>query len=136
MKRPFKRILYGGDYNPNQWEKEIWKEDMRIFKDARINSATINVFSWAKIQPSEEIYNFTELDEIIDMLSRENYDIVLATSTGALPAWMVKRYPEVARTDYEGRHHKFGHARILRCFRSLHPVLQANLLSVTGTIRM
>ena len=108
MKRPFKRILYGGDYNPNQWGKEIWKEDMRIFKDARINSATINVFSWAKIQPSEETYNFTELDEIIDMLSQENYDIVLATSTGALPAWMVKRYPEVARTDYEGRHHKFG----------------------------
>ena len=49
MKRPFKRILYGGDYNPNQWGKEVWKEDMRIFKDARINSATINVFSWAKI---------------------------------------------------------------------------------------
>ena len=47
MKRPFKRILYGGDYNPNQWGKEVWKEDMRIFKDARINSATINVFSWA-----------------------------------------------------------------------------------------
>ena len=33
MKRPFKRILYGGDYNPNQWGKEIWKEDMRIFSD-------------------------------------------------------------------------------------------------------
>ena len=31
MKRPFKRILYGGDYNPNQWGKEVWKEDMRIF---------------------------------------------------------------------------------------------------------
>ena len=49
MKRPFKRILYGGDYNPNQWGKEIWKEDMRIFKDARINSATINVFSLSLI---------------------------------------------------------------------------------------
>ena len=49
----FKKILYGGDYNPNQWEKSIWKEDMRIFKNARINSATINVFSWAKLQPSE-----------------------------------------------------------------------------------
>ena len=33
----------------------------------------------------------------------------MATSTGALPAWMVHRYPEVARTDFEGRHHKFGH---------------------------
>ena len=58
---------------------------MRIFKDARINSATINVFSWAKIQPSEDTYNFTELDEVIAMLSQENYDIVLATSTAALP---------------------------------------------------
>ncbi|MFQ9150216.1 MAG: beta-galactosidase [Blautia sp.] len=36
---------------------------MRIFRDARINSATINVFSWAKIQPSEEKYDFSELDE-------------------------------------------------------------------------
>lgn len=102
------RILYGGDYNPNQWPRDIWDEDMRIFKDAHINSATVNVFSWAKIQPAEEVYDFTELDDIIEMLSKENYDIVLATSTGALPAWMAKRYPEVERTDWEGRHKKYG----------------------------
>lgn len=109
MAGKFKRILYGGDYNPNQWGREIWSEDMRIFRDARINSATVNVFSWAKLQPFEDEYNFSELDDIIDMLSKEGYDIVLATSTGALPAWMFKKYPEVARTDYQGRHHKFGH---------------------------
>ena len=108
MESKFQRILYGGDYNPNQWSRDVWAEDMRIFKDAHINSATVNVFSWAKLQPSEETFEFGELDEIIDMLSKENYDIVLATSTAALPAWMVKRYPEVSRTDYEGRHHKFG----------------------------
>ncbi len=108
MEPKFKRILYGGDYNPNQWPEEIWKEDMRIFRDARINSATINVFSWAKIQPSEHEYHFDELDRIVDMLSEENYDIVMATSTAALPAWMVKSYPEVMHTDYEGRRHKFG----------------------------
>ena len=108
MEGKFKRILYGGDYNPNQWPREIWDEDMRIFRDARINSATVNVFSWARLQPSEETYDFEQLDDIVDMLSRENYDIVLATSTASLPAWMVKNYPEVARTDYEGRQHKFG----------------------------
>ena len=108
MSTHFKRILYGGDYNPNQWPKDIWQEDMRIFKDAHINTATINVFSWAKIQPSEHEYNFDELDEIVDMLSRENYDIVFATSTAALPGWMVRKYPEVMFTDYEGRQHKFG----------------------------
>lgn len=108
MKKGFDKLWYGGDYNPNQWPKEIWNEDMRIFKDARINSATINVFSWAKIQPDEDTYDFSELDEIVDMLSREGYRIVLATSTAALPAWMTARYPEVARTDFEGRRHRFG----------------------------
>ena len=108
MTKFFDRILFGGDYNQNQWPKEIWEEDIRIFKKASINSATVNVFSWAKIQPSENCYDFEELDQIIEKLSTEGFDIVLATSTAALPAWMFKKYPEVARTDYDGRHHKFG----------------------------
>ena len=108
MSGQFRRILYGGDYNPNQWDRSIWKEDMRIFRDARINSATINVFSWSKLQPSEDVYDFSELDDIVQMLSEEGYDIVLATSTGAMPAWMYKNYPEVARVDYQGRRHRFG----------------------------
>lgn len=109
MKAKFKKMLYGGDYNPEQWPKDIWHKDMELFGKAGINSATINVFSWARIQPSEEVYDFRELDEIVDMLTKEGKQIVLATSTAALPAWMVKRYPEVTRTDYQGRHHKFGH---------------------------
>ena len=109
MQPKFKKMLYGGDYNPNQWPKEIWDEDMKLFHQAGINSTTINVFSWAKIQPSENEYDFAELDEIVDTLTKEDIQIVMATSTGALPAWMVHRYPEVARTDFEGRHHKFGH---------------------------
>lgn len=109
MKHTFQKILYGGDYNPNQWPREIWAEDMKLFDKAGINSTTINVFSWAKLQPAEEVYDFTELDAMVDMLTKEGKQIVLATSTGALPAWMSKRYPEVMRTDYEGRHHKFSH---------------------------
>ncbi len=104
----FKRMLYGGDYNPNQWPREVWNEDMRMFRDAHINSATINVFSWAKLQPNENTYDFSCLDEMVDMLSKENYDIVMATSTAALPAWMVRDYPETMFADYEGRRHHFG----------------------------
>mgnify|MGYP003529024914 CR=1 FL=1 len=87
MQPKFKKMLYGGDYNPNQWPKEIWDEDMKLFHQAGINSTTINVFSWAKIQPSENEYDFTELDEIVDTLTKEDVQIVMATSTGALPGY-------------------------------------------------
>lgn len=108
MGAKFKKMLYGGDYNPEQWPRDIWQQDMEMFDKAGINSATINVFSWARLQPEEEVYDFRELDDIVDTLAKAGKQIVLATSTAALPAWMVKRYPEVARVDYEGRRHKFG----------------------------
>lgn len=105
----FKNMLFGGDYNPEQWPEEVWVEDMRILNLAKINSATINVFSWAQLQPDEMTYDFSTLDKIVTMLTEHNYQIVLATSTAALPAWMSRRYPDVNRTDFEGRPHKFGH---------------------------
>lgn len=108
MQNKIQQIMYGGDYNPNQWPRETWNEDITFFKDASINTATINVFSWASLQPNEDTYDFSELDEIVKMLSDENFNIIMATSTAALPAWLVKKYPEVARTDYNGIHKKFG----------------------------
>lgn len=106
--KQWQRFLFGGDYNPGQWPREVWQKDMVYFKEAGLNSATINVFSWARIQPSEEEYDFRELDDIMAMLGREGYDIVLGTSTAAVPAWMYRKYPEVGRVDAEGRRHRFG----------------------------
>lgn len=102
------KIWYGGDYNPEQWNDEIMEEDLRMFKLADIDVATVNVFSWARIQPNEDTYDFEELDKIIDRLHRDNVYVCLATSTGAHPAWMAKRYPDVTRVDYDGRKRKFG----------------------------
>ena len=104
----FDTFLYGGDYNPNQWPREIWEEDLKLFEKAHINSVSINIFSWAKIQPAEDRYDFSELDELVERLNRAGKQIVLATSTAALPAWMFRKYPEVGRVDYEGRRHRFG----------------------------
>ena len=108
MSNEFKKVLYGGDYNPEQWPHEIWQEDMRLLKNANIDTATINVFSWAKLQPNEDTYDFSELDAIVEMLTREKFNIIMATSTAAIPAWMAKRYPEVMRAGNNGVRKKFG----------------------------
>lgn len=102
------KIWYGGDYNPEQWEADTWAEDDRMFKLAGIDVATINVFSWALNQPSEDVYHFEWLDETIERLHANGVGVCLATSTGAHPAWMAKKYPEVLRVDYNGRKRKFG----------------------------
>ncbi|QGQ98006.1 beta-galactosidase [Paenibacillus psychroresistens] len=102
------KIWYGGDYNPEQWEKEIWDEDVRMFQIAGIDVATVNVFSWALNQPDEDTYDFTLLDAIINKLYENGTYVCLATSTGAHPAWMAKKYPDVTRVDFEGRKRVFG----------------------------
>src|SRR5699024_12799696 len=57
------KIWYGGDYNPEQWTEDIWHEDVRMFKLAGIDVATLNVFAWAKNQPNEDTYNFEDRSE-------------------------------------------------------------------------
>lgn len=103
-----KEVLFGGDYNPEQWDYDTWLEDMRLLKLANINILTINVFSWATLQPSENEYNFEKLDKILKMVKENGFKVCLATSTGAHPAWMAKKYPEVTRTEYNGAKRKFG----------------------------
>jgi len=102
------KIWYGGDYNPDQWEKPVWDEDLRMFKLAGIDVATLNVFAWAKNQPDEETYDFGWLDEMMDKLRADGVGVCLATSTAAHPAWMAKKYPDVLRVDFDGRKRKFG----------------------------
>ncbi|HAU84513.1 MAG TPA: beta-galactosidase [Lachnospiraceae bacterium] len=102
------KIAFGGDYNPEQWSEDVWEEDMRLFKLAHIDTVTLNVFSWANLQPDEETYNFEKLDKIMNMVRDNGLKVCLATSTGAHPAWMAKKYPEILRTEFNGMKRKFG----------------------------
>lgn len=103
-----KKILYGGDYNPEQWPEETWEEDMRLLKLAHIDVVTLNVFSWAMLQPDEETYDFSKLDKIMELVTRHGMKICLATSTGAHPAWMARKHPDILRTEFNGMKRKFG----------------------------
>jgi beta-galactosidase len=102
------KIPYGGDYNPEQWPKDIADADHRLFTKAGIDTLTVGVFSWSLTQPAEDTYDFTVLDRILDRAAAEGRRVCLATGTAALPPWLAKKYPEVNRTDFEGRRHRYG----------------------------
>ena len=108
MKPMFDSFLFGGDWNPEQWPEDTWEHDIEMLEDAHINEATINVFSWALLQPAENRYDFTMLDRIVALLVKHRFNIVMATGTAALPGWMVRLHPEVIRTEQNGTRHVFG----------------------------
>ncbi|MCX7045681.1 MAG: beta-galactosidase [Candidatus Sumerlaeota bacterium] len=97
-------LLHGGDYNPEQWMDEpgIWDQDMRLMKLAHINSASIGIFSWVMLEPEEGRYEFDWLDDIFDRLSKNGQRVILATPSGAKPAWLSAKYPEIRRVQANG----------------------------------
>jgi len=116
--KEFDKILYGGDYNPDQWDDAVIQEDMRLFKKAHINLVTLPVFSWAKLEPDEGIYDFGWLDNILDIIAKNGISVSLATPTAAQPAWLSARYPEVLPVDRVGRRRTHG-MRVFFCVNSL-----------------
>lgn len=103
-------FLHGGDYNPEQWwdEPDVINQDFALFKQAKINTVTVGIFSWAKLEPEEGNYDFSWLDSIFDRVEEMNGHVVLATPSGARPAWLAQKYPEVLRTDNLGNKRGFG----------------------------
>jgi len=96
------RIWYGGDYNPDQWPEEVWDDDVRLMKKAGVNLVSVGIFSWAKIETSEGVYDFDWLDRIIDKLGEAGIAVDLASATASPPIWLTQAHPEVLWKDYRG----------------------------------
>lgn len=114
-----KRLLHGGDYNPDQWldYPDILKEDLRLMKLANTNTMTVGIFAWSTLEPTEGNFNFEWLDKIIDDIYKQGGRIILATPSGARPAWMSQKYPEVLRTN-DKREKMLHGGRHNHCFSS------------------
>lgn len=106
-------IMHGGDYNPEQWldRPDILDEDIRLMKKAGMNCATLGVFSWSVYEPREGEFHFKWLTDIMDKLYANGIYTILATPSGARPAWLDMKYPEAMRVDSRGMraHHGVRH---------------------------
>jgi beta-galactosidase len=102
------RLLYGGDYNPEQWPEATWQEDVRLMKEAGVNSVTLGVFSWAKIEPRPGERDFGWLDRVMDLMHQAGIGVVLATPTASPPPWMGHLHPDTLPRDEDGRTEWWG----------------------------
>jgi beta-galactosidase len=120
-------MIFGGDYNPEQWPEEIWADDARLMAEAGVNLVSLGVFSWSRIQRDEDSWDFAWLDRVIDLLHAHGIGVNLATATASIPPWLLNRYPDVAAVAHDGvsytqgarQHHALTSPDYLRLARAL-----------------
>ncbi len=95
-------MLYGADYNPEQWPADVWDEDVRLMQQAGVNIVSLGIFAWSRIQPSEDVWDFAWLDTVIEKLQAGGVQVNLATATASPPPWVSARYPETLPADENG----------------------------------
>jgi beta-galactosidase len=108
MPRPARTLatdafLFGGDYNPEQWDEDVWKQDIRLMQEARVNAATVGVFSWSMLEPREGVYAFDWLDRVIELLHEGGIGVILATPTASPPPWFSLAHPDALPVTDDGR---------------------------------
>ncbi|MFF1404414.1 beta-galactosidase [Streptomyces sp. NPDC058294] len=89
------RFAYGADYNPDQWPRQVWEEDVALMRQAGVTIVNLAVFSWARIQPTAGTWDFGWLDEIMDLLHDGGIAVDLATATASPPPWLTTAHPEI-----------------------------------------
>ncbi len=101
-------IAYGGDYNPEQWPREVWDEDVALMREAGVTMVNIAMFSWAMLEPEEGVFDFGWLDDLIDLLHTNGIAVDLGTPTASPPAWFFATYPQARVVDKNGVVQGFG----------------------------
>jgi beta-galactosidase len=96
---PTDGLSFGGDYNPEQWHPDVWREDIRLMGEAGVNIVTLGVFSWGLLEPGDGEYDWGWFDEVVGLLSDAGISIDLATPTAAPPSWLLHRHPEILPVD-------------------------------------
>ncbi|MCU7727649.1 beta-galactosidase [Actinoplanes sp. KI2] len=96
------RLEFGADYNPDQWPREVWDDDVRHMREAGVTIVSLAIFSWARIEPADGEFDFAWLDDAMDLLHANGILVDLATATASPPPWLAAAHPEILPVDRVG----------------------------------
>lgn len=101
-------LAYGGDYNPEQWPRDVWEEDVRLMREAGVTLVSVGIFSWALLEPKAGRFEFGWLDDVLDLLHAHGIAADLGTPSASPPAWFFAEHPDARVVARDGRIMGFG----------------------------
>jgi beta-galactosidase len=96
-------LAFGGDYNPEQWPRAVWRDDLELMREAGVTLVTVGVFAWSWLEPSPGRYELDWLADVLDGLHTAGIAVDLATATASPPPWFSRAHPETLPVTSDGR---------------------------------
>ncbi|MCC2592916.1 beta-galactosidase [Tessaracoccus sp. OS52] len=124
-------IAYGGDYTPEQWSREVWDADVALMREAGVNLVSVGIFAWALLEVEESVFDFSWLDELLDLLHANGISVDLGTPTASPPAWFFANHPDARVVTRDGTVLGFGSRGMAS---HSHPAYQAASVGIAGKL--
>lgn len=95
-------LRFGVCWYPDTWPRERWAEDLRLMREAGIQVIRWGEGSWTAMEPSEGVFDWSMVDEVLALAAEAGLGVILGTPTYAPPAWLEQQYPEAIAAQADG----------------------------------
>lgn len=96
-------LLFGAAYYAEYMPYDRVSEDLTMMKQAGMNVIRIAESTWSTLEPTEGSFCFQYIDQVLQEAERKGLKVIIGTPTYAVPAWLVKKDPEVMVMTKNGR---------------------------------
>lgn len=104
-------LLFGAAYYPEYMPYERMDQDIAMMKAAGMNVVRIAESTWSTLEPEEGTFDFSYIDRVVEKTEKAGMMVIVGTPTYAVPAWLVRKDPDIMVETKEGRA-RYGHRQI------------------------
>lgn len=95
--------LYGVAYYDEYMPYDRLQEDVAMMKKAGIDLVRIAESTWSTCEPADGVFDFSHVVRVMDAMEEAGIHVIIGTPSYAVPAWLVKKHPNVLAVTRAGR---------------------------------
>ncbi|MFH1709842.1 MAG: beta-galactosidase, partial [bacterium] len=95
-------LQIGVTFYPDQWPKEYWNKAFSEIASAGFKIVRFGEMAWNWMEPKEGKFDFSGLDEAMELAKKHGLKILLGIPASQAPSWLISKYPEIRPVADDG----------------------------------
>lgn len=96
-------LMFGAAYYNEYMPYNRIEKDLGLMKEAGMNTIRIAESTWSTEEPRDGEFNFKPVTDVLEGAQKLGMNVIIGTPTYAVPAWLVKKYPDIMVTNRTGQ---------------------------------